>query len=174
MRILVTGAYGLLGNEISRVIEMGSCHLGKIDRLFSEAYLIKTGSSELDITNQSNVLEYISSIKPDLIINAAAYTNVDGCEKNPERALLVNAIGAKNLAIVATKVNAKLVCISTDYVFSGEKKIPYREYDLPSPINVYGKTKLLGEKYSQQFSNKHFIIRTSWLYGGSDTNFKNG
>lgn len=171
MKILITGAYGQLGNEISRIVESGSCPLGEINSLFKEACLIRTGSSDLNIGDLTNVLEYVKSVKPDLIINAAAYTDVDGCEKNTERALKVNSIGSRNIAIAASIVNAKLVCISTDYVFSGDSAVPYKEYDPVLPQNVYGKTKFLGEKYVQQFCMKHFIIRTSWLYGASGRNF---
>lgn len=171
MRILITGAYGQLGSEISRVIGSGSCAIGEINSVFKKAYLIRTGSSELDIANLNNVIEYVRLSKPDLIINTAAYTDVDGCEKNAEKALSVNSIGSRNIAMAASIVNAALVSISTDYVFSGEAVVPYKEYDLPCPQNVYGKTKLLGEKYIQQFCKKYFIIRTSWLYGGSDRNF---
>lgn len=171
MRILITGAYGQLGSEISRVIGFGSCAIGEINSVFKEAYIIRTGSFELDITNLNNVIEYVRLSSPDLIINAAAYTDVDGCEKNAEKALSVNSIGSRNIAMAASIVNAALVSISTDYVFSGEAVVPYKEYDLPDPQNVYGKTKLLGEKYIQQFCKKYFIIRTSWLYGYSDRNF---
>lgn len=171
MIILITGAYGQLGNEISRVIEAGSCSIGKIDNLFSEACIIRTGPSELDISNLKDVLEYVRLSKPDLIINTAAYTDVDGCERNNERAFLINSIGSKNIAIAASAVNAKLVTISTDYVFSGEADTPYSEYDIPGPVNVYGKTKLLGEKYVRQFCSRYFIIRTSWLYGTTGKSF---
>jgi dTDP-4-dehydrorhamnose reductase len=171
MRILITGAYGQLGNELSRIIENGSCHIGKIDNIYKNSNLIRTGSQELDITNLRCVITHANLLKPDLIINAAAYTDVDGCETNPEKAFLVNALGSRNLAIAASKINAKLVSISTDYVFSGNSKTPYREYDLPSPLNVYGKTKLLGEEYVREFCSKYFIVRTSWLYGSSGSNF---
>lgn len=171
MKILVTGAYGQLGNEISRVIQKCCCSIGKIDSIFQNANITRASSRELDISNLDNVSRYIKIIKPDLIINTAAYTDVDGCEKNPEKALLINSIGNRNLALAASNANAKLLCISTDYVFSGTSKVPYNEYDITCPINVYGQTKLLGEKYTQQFCNKSFIIRTSWLYGGSGNNF---
>lgn len=171
MRILITGAYGQLGNELSRIIENGSCHIGKIDIIYKNSNLIRTRSQELDITNLRSVITHLNLMKPDLIINAAAYTDVDGCEVNTEKAFQVNALGSRNLAIGASKINAKLVTISTDYVFNGNSKTPYKEYDLPSPLNVYGKTKLLGEEYVREFCSKYFIIRTSWLYGSSGSNF---
>lgn len=171
MKILITGAYGKLGCEIYGVIQRGCCSIGKIDEVFQRADITRTGSSDLDIGNLKVVMDSIEAVKPDLIINAAAYTDVDGCEKNPERALLVNAAGCRNLAIAASNVNARLVCISTDYVFSGESISPYSEYDIPSPVNIYGKTKLLGERYVEQFCSRYFIIRTSWLYGGSGPSF---
>lgn len=171
MKVLITGAYGKLGSEIYRLIQRNCCPIGKIDKAFQKADIIRASSSELDISNLKIVLNSIKTIKPDLIINTAAYTDVDGCEKNPEKALLINSTGCRNLAIAASEINSKLVCISTDYVFSGESKTPYNEYDIPSPINVYGKTKLLGERYVEQFCNRYFIFRTSWLYGGIGNNF---
>jgi dTDP-4-dehydrorhamnose reductase len=118
-----------------------------------------------DVTDLDMVMEKIMYENPDMIINSAAYTDVDGCENNKETAFKVNALGAKNLAVAAEKVGAKLVHVSTDYIFNGEGEKPYKEYDHSSPRTVYGQSKLLGEKLVKQFSSKFFIFRTAWLYG---------
>ena len=117
------------------------------------------------------VAAYVRHHAPDAIISCAAFTNVDGCETNREAAFAVNALGARNLAMAAEEIGAKLVHVSTDYVFSGDAAQPVWEYDLPAPRSVYGKTKLLGEQYVQQFCTHYFIVRTAWLYGYAGNNF---
>lgn len=172
---MLIGYNGQLGFEITKILE------GRTDaRILPEKYNIifsKVSSKELDITKKTSVFNYIKEVKPDLIINCAAYTNVDRAEEDCEKAFQVNALGPRNLAIAAEGIGAKLIHISTDYVFDGKgvlsdsEIIPYREYDLPNPINVYGKTKLLGESYVREFCSRYFIIRTSWLYGENGNNF---
>ena len=172
MRILLNGKGGQLGSEIIGRWRTKLCEATNID-----VELIELNSRELDITDKENVLTLISQLKPDVIINCAAYTNVDQAEEDYEKAFQVNALGPRNLAIAAESVGAKLIHISTDYVFEGDgviangEKALYREYDVPNPINVYGKTKLLGENYVREFCSKYFIIRTSWLYGENGNNF---
>ena len=114
---------------------------------------------------------FIQNYKPDIIINCAAMTNVDGCETAVDVAFKVNAAGVRNLAICAKGVNAKFIHISTDYVFAGDGNRPYREWDTVNPQSVYGSSKLLGEKYALAFCDKVFIVRTSWLYGYVGKNF---
>ncbi|NSA78150.1 dTDP-4-dehydrorhamnose reductase [Clostridium beijerinckii] len=126
---------------------------------------------ELDITNLEQVKSKINNLKPNVIINCAAATNVDGCESNEDFAFKVNSIGPRNLAIASEEVGAKLVQVSTDYVFSGIGNKPLTEYDLTVPYSVYGKTKLLGENYVRELSSKYFIVRTAWLYGYVGHNF---
>jgi dTDP-4-dehydrorhamnose reductase len=121
--------------------------------------------SELDITNIDAVNKLVSEVKPYAIINCAAHTNVNGCETDIDNAYRINAIGPRNLSIAATKNNAKLMHISTDYVFDGHATIPYTEFDTPAPKAVYGKTKLAGENFVKEFAKDYFIIRTAWLYG---------
>lgn len=171
MKILITGVNGQLGSQLINIIKKGKSELGDIDTLFTEAKVSGVGSSELDISNIVKVKEFIKEYNPDIIINSAAYTNVDGCESDYETAFKVNAIGARNLAIAAEEVCAKLIHISTDYVFQGDGVVSYREFDLPNPKSIYGKTKLLGESYIQQFCTRYFIIRTAWLYGYNSKNF---
>lgn len=161
MKIIVTGAKGQLGSQLINIIKKRYFEIGKIEVI----------ASDIDISNKNEVLNYINEIKPDIIINCAAYTNVNACEENIELAFKVNSLGPRNISIAAEKVGAKLIHISTDYVFPGDSKVPYKEYDIPSPINVYGNTKLMGEKYVESFCSRYFIIRTSWLYGYNGDNF---
>lgn len=165
-KLLIVGYNGQLGLEVTRIAE------GK-----NNIEIVKQSSKDLDITKGLQVLSCIRNIEPNIIINCAAYTNVDQAEEDYEKAFQVNALGPRNLAIAAEAVGAKLVHISTDYVFDGngvivnDKAMPYREYDVPKPINVYGKTKLLGENYVRDFCSRYFIIRTAWLYGENGSNF---
>ena len=153
-KIIVTGCNGQLGRAINRVYEGNN-----------EYELVNTDVEELDITDVAKVLEFIGEVKPYAIINCAAYTAVDKCETDVELAYKINAIGPRNLAIAAQMHGAKLIHVSTDYVFEGNGTRPYTEFDEPSPISMYGKTKLEGEKFVKEFSDRHFIVRTAWLYG---------
>ena len=128
---------------------------------------------ELDISNYKMVDDFIRRQRPDVIINCAAFTNVDGCETSHDLAFKVNAIGPRNLAQAAAKTGARLVHVSTDYVFSGRENggIPQDEATQPGPISAYGSTKLMGEQYVQQFCHRHFIVRTAWLYSYYGKNF---
>lgn len=160
MKILITGSNGQLGRELVNQLE-------SINQIVNQPrYLIlSTAKNDLDISNQADVDNFISYNKPDIIINCASYTKVDACEDNIETAYKINALGARNLAIASKKVNAKIVHISTDYVFNGLSRHPYREDAKTEAISVYGKSKLMGEKFIEQFSHKYFILRTAWLYG---------
>lgn len=152
MKILITGASGQLGIAL--------CNLLKQNHTIY-AYDLP----EMDITDIDAIFEIITSDKPDVIINCAAYTKVDLCEENIEKAYCVNAIGAKNLAIAAEKFNVKLVQISTDYVFEGNATTPVKEDEPVGPCSIYGKSKLMAEEYVKELSSKHYILRTAWLYG---------
>ncbi len=171
MKILITGSKGQLGSEVQDIVSKGICELGKINDIYLNSEILGIDKKELDITSLDNVRKFTQEFKPDLVINTAAYTNVDGCIVNKELAFKVNALGARNLAIVCDEIEAKLVHVSTDYVFEGNSYVPYKEYDLPKPISIYGKTKYLGEEYIKQFCNKYFIVRTAWLYGYNGKNF---
>lgn len=171
MKILITGSRGQLGTQLIEVLQLGRSELGSISELYNNADILGVDIDELDITNFSAVKDRVSLFNPDIIFNCSAYTDVDGCETNTELAMKVNAIGVRNLAIAAEQVRAKLVHISTDYVFSGTGHNPFSEYDQPAPVSVYGKSKLLGEEYVKYFSTQYFIIRTSWLYGHYGKNF---
>jgi dTDP-4-dehydrorhamnose reductase len=123
------------------------------------------GITPLDITDITAVMTLVQEQRPDVIINCAAHTNVDACEQQWDLAYRINAIGPRNLSIAATAVDAKMIHVSTDYVFAGNGSQPYTEFDAPGPVSAYGKTKLEGEKFVQQFAKKYFILRTAWLYG---------
>ena len=158
--ILVTGANGQLGRAI--IQQYGNnTDIELVNTDVAETENIKS----LDIANIDEVIKMMNEIKPYAVINCAAYTNVDGCENETDSAYRINAIGPRNLSIAATKVNAKMVHISTDYVFAGDGTQPYTEFDATNPKSAYGRTKLAGEEFVKQFSDKFFIIRTAWLYG---------
>lgn len=122
-------------------------------------------TTTLDITNIDEVMSLVKEAKPDVIFNCAAHTNVDKCEQEWDLAYKINAIGPRNLSIAATETGAKMMHISTDYVFEGNGTKPYTEFNQTNPISAYGKTKLEGEKFVKEFAQKHFILRTAWLYG---------
>ncbi|MFL0247313.1 dTDP-4-dehydrorhamnose reductase [Candidatus Clostridium stratigraminis] len=171
MKILITGSKGQLGTQMTNMINAKESELGKINTIYNEAEVKGIDLEELDIADLNDTRSIVVDFAPNLVINCAAYTNVDGCEANEDAAFKANSIGPRNLAMACEEIEAKLVHISTDYVFSGSGYRPYREYDAANPINVYGKTKLLGERYVQQLCSKYFIVRTSWLYGLSGNNF---
>ena len=158
MKILITGSNGMLGHDLTEVLK-------------DNHELVLTTSKTLDITDKDNVFDVISENKPDIVINSAAYTDVDGCESNPDLAYDVNGEGVKNLALACREVDCPLVHISTDYVFNGENTRPWVEDDETGPISVYGKSKLKGETYIQEILDSYFILRTAWLYGINGRNF---
>lgn len=171
MKILITGSKGQLGSAITNILNTGKCEIGEISKEAKNAEVIGYDADELDIVSLDSVKKVLRREKPDIVINCAAYTNVDGCEADYEGAFKVNALGSRNLAIVCEEIDAKLIQISTDYVFKGDGVIPYKECDITNPISAYGKTKLLGEQYVREFCSKYFIVRTSWLYGYNGHNF---
>ena len=158
MKILITGSNGMLGHDL-------------INALKERHDLIPTTSKTLDITDKKQTIDYIRDNKPDIVINSAAYTDVDGCEENRELAYSVNGEGVRNLALACRDIDCPLVHISTDYVFDGSATEPIREDGEIGPISVYGKSKLEGEKAIQEILDKYFIIRTAWLYGINGRNF---
>ena len=171
MKILITGASGQLGTEIQRQLKNGGSALGPVPDRLKNASVISTDVNELDITDRDATIAFVRRHQPDTIISCAAFTNVDGCESNPEAAFKVNAIGASNLAQAAERINARLIHVSTDYVFRGEGNKPLDESERVDPKSVYGKTKALGEEYVKNFCHRYFIVRTAWLYGYAGKNF---
>lgn len=152
--IIVTGCNGQLGRAINK--QLGSN---------SEYSLVNTDVAELDITNIDAVMKLAREVKPYAIINCAAHTAVDACETDVDNAYRINAIGPRNLSIAATETGAKMIQVSTDYVFDGFGDKPLTEFDKTNPQGIYGKTKLAGEEFVKDFAEKYFIIRTAWLYG---------
>jgi dTDP-4-dehydrorhamnose reductase len=162
MKILITGANGQLGKCIRDI----SNHYPEYNFLF-------LGRKELDIVNKEAIRVLFNKEEFDYCVNTAAYTNVEKAESEKEKAFLVNEGGVKNLAKQCKKNNTTLIQVSTDYVFDGKKRAPYTEKDPTNPVNVYGASKLEGEKVLQEIWRKHYIIRTSWLYSQYGQNFYN-
>ncbi|MDO5813915.1 MAG: dTDP-4-dehydrorhamnose reductase [Bacillota bacterium] len=152
-KIWICGAKGQIGRAINEVI----------DKL--EYKILDTDIDDLDITDTDEVLRFGEMNRPDVIINCAGLTDLEKCEKDLSKAFKTNALGARNLSIVARKLEAKLVHISTDDVFDGKSQKPYTEFDETHPKTAYGKSKLAGERYVKEFTYKHFIIRSTWVYG---------
>ena len=160
MSWLITGSEGQLGKAMQMALSR------------SNIEFIPLNAKELDISNEAAVEESINKYRPKVILNAAAWTDVDGAENNKERVFDINANGPKNLAKSAKKYDATLVQISTDYVFSGPGGIPWAENSAPRPISVYGHTKSVGESYVLEHYKEHsYILRTAWLYSAEGTNF---
>jgi dTDP-4-dehydrorhamnose reductase len=160
MVILVTGASGQLGQAIQFIASN-----------YPDFEFIFASSQDLDITNQEFVNHFFDTNRIDFCINAAAYTAVDKAESETEKAQVINVVGPKNLAIACKKNKAKLIHISTDFVFDGSSRKPYLETDATNPLSVYGKTKLEGEQAVIDNTNEYFIVRTSWVYSQFGNNF---
>ena len=163
-RIMITGAGGQLGLALNRLLQGSNeyeLYRTRTNVLASEDGKVKA----LDITDEQAVNAYIDEIQPDIIINCAAMTAVDLCESEQEKAYRINALGPKNLAAAAEKIRAKLIHISTDYVFDGQGSIPYTEEASTNPVSVYGKTKQAGDEFVLAGCKKSFILRTAWVYG---------
>ena len=156
MRILITGTEGQLGLDL---VEELTCQ-----RSGPQHELLTPTEKELDVRDREKVRGTITSWRPDIVVHCAAWTDVDGCEKEPERAYRVNAWGTWHVAEACREVGAALVYVSTDFVFDGTKGRPYVETDTPNPINVYGASKLAGEVHVQSLVARHYIVRSAWLY----------
>ena len=157
LRILVTGAGGQVGSEVAH-------HLPHHD-------VIALDRLSCDLTDRDMVEQAVAAAAPAAVVNCAAWTDVDGCEADPERAVLVNALGARHVAVACTRVGAHLVHVSTDYVFSGDKDGAYDEWDEPGPRTVYGRSKLGGEREVARHARSWTIARTSWVFGRRGRNF---
>lgn len=158
MKILITGSNGMLGHDLEKVLK-------------DSHELVLTTSKTLDITDKDKTIDFIVECKPDVVINSAAYTDVDGCETNQDLAYAVNGEGVRNLALACRQIDCPLVHISTDYVFDGTAREPIAEDGEIGPISIYGKSKLKGEEAIQEILDKYFIVRTAWLYGINGKNF---
>jgi len=158
MRILVTGAAGMLGHDLVPVLSR-SHQVRGIDL------------GDLDITDRTAVAGFIRAERPEVVIHTAAYTNVDAAETDPAPAKAVNSRGAENVASACRETGARMILISTDYVFDGEKRAPYLESDRPNPVNEYGRSKLEGEILARRALPTVTVVRTAWLYGAGGENF---
>jgi dTDP-4-dehydrorhamnose reductase len=154
MRVLITGAHGQLGRELVDV--------------FAADDVIGCGHDVLDVADRDQVLQVVGHVRPDVIVHAAAWTDVDGCETDPERALRVNALGTRHVAGAARMVDARVCYVSTDYVFDGTANRAYTEWDQPNPLSSYGRSKLGGER---ELAPEDTIVRTSWVCGKHGKNF---
>ncbi|MGC8874936.1 MAG: dTDP-4-dehydrorhamnose reductase [Chloroflexia bacterium] len=152
MRVAVTGAKGQLG---AALLEALSGH-----------EVLGLDLPEFDIEQAEAVRKVLSDFRPEAVVHAAAYTDVDGCARDPERALRVNGLGTQNIALAAQACGAALLYVSTNEVFAGDRDEPYLEYDVPRPINPYGYSKWVGERYVEQLCRRFYIVRISWLFGG--------
>ncbi|MGN1377605.1 MAG: dTDP-4-dehydrorhamnose reductase [Dorea sp.] len=156
LKVWIVGSGGQIGSAINAVLDP------------LEIEVFNTDKDELDITETDEVLNFGEMNRPDVIINCAAITDTELCEKEPELAYRVNALGARNLSIVARKIGAKMVQLSTDDVFDGLSRTPYSEFDDTNPKTVYGRSKRAGENYVKEFTHKHFIVRSNWVYGNGN------
>ena len=161
MKILVTGAAGLLGSDLTRLLPSRGHDVTALAR------------AELDITDADAVRRALDAVRPHAVVNCAAFAGVDACRVEPERAFAVNRDGPGNLAEAATDVGARLVHVSTDYVFGGDqdRRTPYRTDDPPDPVQLYGETKRAGETAVLAAGDRHLLVRVSWLFGGDRAGF---
>ncbi len=170
MRIAITGASGMLGTDLLQTLA-GEHELFGLDIRKPLIEIPNTKYQLLDITDTKATYDVITRLNPELVIHAAAYTNVDGAENEPEQAYRINSLGTRNVALACQRFDSALIYISTDYVFNGQKKEPYLEIDQPDPLGTYAKSKYWGELYTQWLINRFMIIRSSWLFGKHGKNF---
>lgn len=158
MRVAITGHKGQLGTSLKHLLQAQH-----------ELFLIDV--PVFDITDRNVIIQAIVNFKPDFVIHAAAYTNVDGCTREPDKAYLINALGTQNIALACQRAGAIMVFISTNEVFDGRDSAPYLEFDATNPINMYGRSKLAGESYTQMLLQQFYIVRTAWLYAPEGNHF---
>lgn len=162
MRVAVLGGNGQLGTDVVHAFA------GNGDEAFALTH------ADLEIANRGSVSNKLRDLQPDIVVNTAAMHHVENCELEPDKAFAINALGARNLALVARDIGSVLMHVSTDYVFDGSKGSPYNEGDPPRPLSVYGNTKLAGEYFVRCTVGKHFVLRTSAIYGNSPCRAKGG
>ena len=171
MKVFITGSNGQLGTELQHQLSTGQSVIGFIPKKLCDAEVLAVDIDTLNICDAQATQKYIQQFLPDVVIHCAAMTNVDGCEDCAEQAEQVNGEAIIYLAQACEAVSAKLIALSTDYVFSGDKGSAYLETDLCDPKSVYGRTKYMGEQYAQKYCSRTFIVRTAWLYGLHGHNF---
>lgn len=161
LKLWIVGANGQIGSALNELVEP------------LDVEVLNTDKDEVDIACTDDVIRFGEINRPDVIINCAAITDIDECQNDVDQAYRINALGPRNLCIVARKIGAKVVQISTDDVFDGTSDKPYNEFDNTNPQTVYGRSKKAGEDYVKEFTHKHFIIRSNWVYGKNGKNFVN-
>ena len=158
MRIVITGAAGRLGGRL-------------VDVLKETHDVIGIDIAELDVTDFQAVKAFMQENKPDIVLHPAAWTDVDGCAREPEKAIAINGYGAQNMAIATHEVNAAILYVSSNEVFDGKHSLPYLEYDTLNPVNPYGYSKYVGERAVMTVNPRHYIVRTAWLFAHGGKNF---
>lgn len=171
MKLFITGSNGQLGTELLRQIRAGESILGKLPGIYAAAELFYPEIDTLDICDEAEISAYIKEIQPDIVFHCAAMTNVDGCEDVPAQAELVNGTAVKYIARACEAVESKLMLVSTDYVFSGDKGSPYTVDEGCEPQTAYGHSKRFGELNAMDCCSRTFVVRTAWLYGFHGKNF---
>lgn len=163
MKVAVTGANGQLGTDLCRALH-------NFD-------VVPLTHADIEVADMTSVKKALLKLKPAVIINTAGYVRVDDCEDQKDKAFSINALGARNVAVVAQELGARLIHLSTDYVFGGDeshKNNPYTEFDVPAPLNTYGRSMLAGEDFVRHLCDRHFVVRTSGLYGTAGSSGKRG
>ncbi len=171
MKILITGISGMLGMDLYETLRKEYEVVGLDIKDFPSISFPSPPLRKVDITDGHELRKSFRQLAPDFVIHTAAYIDVDGCEKNPDRAHRINALGTRNIALASQDLGVPLMYVSTDFVFDGKENYPYTELNEPHPLNVYGKSKLAGENYVRSLVERYFIVRTSWLYGRYGKNF---
>jgi len=158
MKVLVTGAAGMLGTDLCEALRPGHS-------------VVPIDLPDLDLTDTARTRDFVRRTAPDFVCHAAAWTDVDGCEREPDRAFRHNGLATWNVAAACAEAGCPLLYVSTDFVFDGEKAAPYTEYDDPRPLGAYGASKLAGERHVRELVPRHFIVRTAWLFAAHGKNF---
>jgi dTDP-4-dehydrorhamnose reductase len=162
MKIAVVGADGQLGVDVVNAFARNGDEVSSLTH------------ADIEVFDIDSVAKCLKQLRPHFVVNTAAMHHVENCEREPQKAFAVNGLGARNLSLISSEIDATLVHVSTDYVFDGAKHSPYEETDAPRPLNVYGNTKLSGEHFVRGACNKHFVLRTSAIYGKSPCRAKGG
>ena len=162
MNVIVVGGNGQLGADVVDAFKANGDHVSAL------------AHSDIELSNPDSITACLRGLEPDLVVNTAAMHHVENCEREPEKAFAINACGARNMALLARKIGAVLIHVSTDYVFDGKKNSPYVETDLTGPLNVYGNTKLAGEHFVRSTADRYFVLRTSAIYGKNPCRAKGG
>jgi dTDP-4-dehydrorhamnose reductase len=164
MRILVTGAAGRLGTRLTTVLSAQGHSVTGLD-------IVGEGVEHVDISDHAAACEFIGDLHPDIVVHPAAWTDVDGCAREPEKAIAINGFGTQHVALGAAQIGAAILYVSSNEVFDGQSQRPYREYDYTNPTNPYGYSKWVGERAVLSLNPRHYIVRTAWLFAHGGRNF---